>query len=248
MEVGDRDLGGRDQVQVVARRDVHLVFLVGDLPGAARGRRVHDRRRPDLGEAVLGGVDVQEPGDQAALEPRAGALVDREPGAGDLRAARVVDDVECLADLPVGPALPGGAVRRHDLAGAVLAPGPDRDVGLLAAHRDLGVGGVGDAQEQVLELGLGRRQLGVDLVDAQAGRRRRGTQLAPPRGRPGARRRGWPRRSACEAALRSALRPSDSDWSRRRRASTSMARSTSAGSSRLSMAPWRIRSGSSRSR
>ena len=31
MEVRDRDLGGRDQVQVVARDDVHLVFLVRDL-------------------------------------------------------------------------------------------------------------------------------------------------------------------------------------------------------------------------
>ena len=34
VEVGDRDLGRRDQVQVVARDDVHLVFLVRDLAGA----------------------------------------------------------------------------------------------------------------------------------------------------------------------------------------------------------------------
>ena len=35
VEVGDRDLGGRDQVELVAGHDVHLVFLVGDLAGAA---------------------------------------------------------------------------------------------------------------------------------------------------------------------------------------------------------------------
>jgi hypothetical protein len=36
VEVRDRDLGGRDQVELVAGDDVHLVFLVGDLAGAGR--------------------------------------------------------------------------------------------------------------------------------------------------------------------------------------------------------------------
>ena len=53
VDVGDGHLGGRHQVQLVARDDVHLVFLVRDLPRAARGCRVDDGRRPDLGEAVL---------------------------------------------------------------------------------------------------------------------------------------------------------------------------------------------------
>ena len=53
VDVRDRDLGGRDQVQVVAGDDVHLVLLVRDLAGAARRGRVDDDRRPDLGEAVL---------------------------------------------------------------------------------------------------------------------------------------------------------------------------------------------------
>ena len=78
MEVRDRDLGRGDQVQLVAGDDVHLVFLVGDLAGAARGVGVDDRRRPDLGEAVLAGVDVEEPVDQSALERRPRALVDGE--------------------------------------------------------------------------------------------------------------------------------------------------------------------------
>ena len=64
MEVRDRDLGRRDQVEVVAGDDVHLVFLVRDLAGAARGVAVDDDRRPDLGHAVLGDVDVEEPVDE----------------------------------------------------------------------------------------------------------------------------------------------------------------------------------------
>ena len=40
-----------------------------------------------------------------------------------------------------------------------LAPGADRDVGLLATDRDVRVGRVGDAQEQVVELRLGLGQL-----------------------------------------------------------------------------------------
>ena len=50
-----------------------------------------------------------------------------------------------------------------------LAPRPDGDVRLLAADRDIGVGGVGDAQQQVLELLLARRELRVDGGDPLAG-------------------------------------------------------------------------------
>ena len=39
VEVRDRDLGRRDQVQLVAGHDVHLVFLVGDLARAAGASR-----------------------------------------------------------------------------------------------------------------------------------------------------------------------------------------------------------------
>ena len=145
-------------------------------------RRVDDGRRPDLGEAVLARVDVEEPVDQAALERGAGALVDGEAGAGDLGAAGVVDDAERLADLPVRLARPGRAAGWRvgaDLAfdgssRAVLAPGPDRDVGLLAADRDVGVGRVGDAQQQVVELGLDLGELGVE-------RRRSARPLRPRR-------------------------------------------------------------------
>ena len=192
MEVRDRDLGRRDQVQLVAGHDVHLVFLVGDLPGPAGAVGVDDGRRPDLGEAVLAGVDVEEPVDEAALERRAGALVDREAGAGDLRAAGVVDDVERLAELPVRLARPGratggrvGADLAVDrlLARELLAPRADRDVGLLATDRDVRVGRVGDAEELVVEGRLGLGELGVESCDALAGRRSRRPSGSRPRTR-----------------------------------------------------------------
>ena len=81
----------------------------------------------------------------AALERRARAAVDGEAGAGDLGAGGEVEHAERLGDLPVGLA---ALVRRR------LAPGADDDAGLLAADRDVRVGRVGDAQQQVVELGL----------------------------------------------------------------------------------------------
>ena len=130
---------------------------------------------------------------------RAGALVDREAGAGDLRAARQVDDVERLGELPVRACASRSRRRRGasaptspssgSLARQQLAPGPDRDVRLLAADRDVRVGRVRDAQEEVLDLGLDVGELGVDgrsmrspaSVDAALQRRR-------PPGRPASRR------------------------------------------------------------
>ena len=170
MKVGDRDLGRRDQEQLVARDDVHLVFLVRDLAGPGGARRVDDGGRPHLGHPVLAGVHVEEPVDQPALERRSGAQVDGEPGPGDLGAAGVVEDAERLAQLPVRLAGPGRAA--HGRIGADLAdqrllpwqhlaPHPDRDVGLLAADRDVRVGRVRDAQQEVFEgrFGGGDRRL-----------------------------------------------------------------------------------------
>src|SRR6185503_9558417 len=153
-----------------------------DLAGARRRRRVDDRRRPDLGEPVLLGMDVEEPRDQRALERRARTLVDGKSGARDLGAPRVVDDAEDLADLPVRPAGPGLATGRRigadftldrRLLREDLAPRPDGLVGLFAADRHLGVGGIGDAQQRIFDSGFDLDELRVQCRDPLAGRDRR---------------------------------------------------------------------------
>src|SRR3990172_8376019 len=75
VEIRDRDLGCRDEVEVVAGDDVHLVFLVRDLAGPSSGCRIDDGRRPDLGKAVLARVDVEAPHDHGPLERRTGPLL-----------------------------------------------------------------------------------------------------------------------------------------------------------------------------
>src|SRR3712207_7112007 len=55
---------GRDEVEVITRDDVHLVFLVRDLSGATRRVGVDDGGWPDLGHTVLARVQVEEQGDR----------------------------------------------------------------------------------------------------------------------------------------------------------------------------------------
>ncbi len=172
MQVRDRDLGGRHQVQLVAGDDVHLVFLVGDLAGTACRVGVDDGRRPYLGEAVLGGVDVEEPRDQASLQARSRRPC--RPGSPSRRSWRPAGCRGCRAPrrAPSGAFAPtlrpsGPAGFRHVRRG--LAPRADGDVGLLATDRNVRVGRVRDPQQEVLELRLGRGELDVDPIDLLAG-------------------------------------------------------------------------------
>src|SRR4029077_14392484 len=102
---------------------------------------------------------------------RARALVDDEPGAGDLRAAREVEDVEVRGDVPVRAAAPGRATGRRVgaalafeglIGGKLLAPGPNGDDRVLAADGHVRIRRVRDPEEEILDLGLDRRELGVD--------------------------------------------------------------------------------------
>ncbi len=61
--------------------------------------------------------------------------------------------------------------------GQLLAPHPEGDVGLLATDRDVEVGRVRDAQEQVVEVAFGLGQGGVEGGDPDAGRGGGGPQV-----------------------------------------------------------------------
>ena len=99
-------------------------------------------------------VQVEEQVDEAALERRAGAPVDGEPGAGDLGAGGEVDHAQRLADLPVGLAPEPSGVRAAGGSPQVRT----MTLALASPTGTSAIGRVGDAQQQLLERGL-------DLVD-----------------------------------------------------------------------------------
>ena len=68
VEIRNGDLGGWHKVQVVARDDIHEVFLVGYLAGPAGGGGIDQRGRPNFRHAVFSRVDVEHEVDQGALE------------------------------------------------------------------------------------------------------------------------------------------------------------------------------------
>src|SRR5579859_5613806 len=156
VDVGDRHLRGRDQVKLVALDGVHLVLLVGELPGASSRGGVDQERRPQLGVAVVPG-ELEHEADERALQPGAGTGVQDESRAGELGPALEVEQVEPLGDLPVG---------RRRLRGARLAPAADDRVvlGPLPVG-DRWMRQVGDEQQVPLDGRLELGELGVEGVD-----------------------------------------------------------------------------------
>ena len=178
----------------------------------------------------------------AALERRSGALVDREAGAGDLGAAGVVDDVERLAELPVRPrvqvAPPAGAsAPTSPTSGWSWAScSPHIRSVTLASSPPTGMSRSG---------GFGMRRSRSSRSPSVSAREASSAVIRTPAAVEAARRSATSGPSGAappliaspicfETVFRSALRASFSASSRRRSASSSMARSTSAGSSPLS--------------
>ena len=117
--------------------------------------------REHLGVALLLAVDVEHVLDERALELGALAEDDGEAGAGELHAAREVEDAQLLADLHVvgdrvGGILPLAHEAHHLVGGGVGAGG------------NLGRGKVRDHEHRLAEVCLHLRELSVDLCDAVA--------------------------------------------------------------------------------
>ena len=100
VDVGDRHLSRRDEVEVVKVGVVHLALLVGQLAGAQSAGLIHHVGRLYLQVAGLAGL-IEEESLQRALE--AGHLADIywEAGAGDLHAEVEVHEVVFLQQVPV---------------------------------------------------------------------------------------------------------------------------------------------------
>ena len=256
MEVGHRDLGRGDQVQLVARDDVHLVLLVRDLPGAARRSGIDDRGRPDLREAVLDRVRPQEEVDEGALEGGPRGAIHGEPGAGDLGAALQVQMRSRSATSQCGSR---SHVAPPDAAPALLSSAADTRRGSTSPQVRTVTLSSGPPTGTSGSAGFGMRSsassrsASIPAIDKSSASMRSPTRVDAARSSATSAPCGSaPPRTASpirfDALLRSAFRLSLSARSVRRRSSSSSARSTSAGSSRLSMAPRRMTSGSARSR
>ena len=113
--VRDRNLGCRDEIEVIKSYIVHLGLLVRQLAGTETGSGVdHDRRLHLL--VAGGGVDVKEEVDESSLEFRALALIDRKTGSGELHSKVEIYDVIFLGKLPVRKSV----FRKVDLRAAHL--------------------------------------------------------------------------------------------------------------------------------
>ena len=157
MHVCHWHLGGWRKVEAVTTNHVHLVFLIGDLP-CSTGRRLVDQDwRPDLGEAVLAHVGVEEEVDERTDECCAVGAVRREGGTRHLGAAFKIKDAESLGDHIVFWRRSGcrvfalGANRRMPCR----RPGANRGVRFGATNRDVFVGRVRNAEQQVFKLRFG---------------------------------------------------------------------------------------------
>ncbi len=88
--------------------------------------------------------------------------IDGEAGAGDLGAGRRGRACPAPRRPPSAACAPR---RRRERVGRGLAPGAHDDAGLLAADGHARVGGIGDAQQELVECGLDLGQVGVEGID-----------------------------------------------------------------------------------
>ena len=161
VDVGDRRLGGGDEVKFAAAllvesllHHVGLVLELGELADADHAVVADHEGRRHLGVAVLVHVQVKQVLDQRPLEPCAPAAVKQEAAAGELGAAREVHQPEAFAKL--------GVRLRFEIEVRLLAPMAKFHVVLLAGTgRDAGVREVGQAQQNVAQLGVGLGGLAV---------------------------------------------------------------------------------------
>ncbi len=188
VQVGQRHLGGGDEVEVVralvalARDAKRVVGELGQLAGAAHGRVLDEVGRGDLGVAVLAGVQVEHELRERARQPRPRAHQHGEARARQPARAVEVEDAERGAEVPV-------RARGVALVARLLAPGVHDGVvlgaGAVGRRR---VGQVGHVQQRLLDARLDVGEAPLDLLDLARQRLERvalGAELGRALGEPG---------------------------------------------------------------
>ena len=162
MEVRQRHLCGRHQVQVPLPRDLEEIRL--ELRQVARARQrggIHQERRLHLGVAVLARVQREHEVDQRPRHPGARAHQEREPRTGRLHRALEIDDAEGRPEVPVRLGL---EVERPGLA----HPAHLDVVRRAGADRHLRRRQVGDGQQQRAARLLDRLDFRLQFLDPLA--------------------------------------------------------------------------------
>ena len=168
MNVRDRRLGGRDEIQLSHRRlvlpflnGVRLVLELWELPDAHHALAPHNVGRRDLRVAVLRRVKIEEKLNQRAFQPGTPVRVEEKPAPRKLRATSEIDQLELLADLGVRL----GLERQRRF----VTPGADHWVfSSGAAKGDFGVWQIRKTEQNGIESGFHFGDLFVEHCDAVA--------------------------------------------------------------------------------
>ena len=139
------------EIEIPVPADLEEILLeLRQVAGAAQRRGVHEKRRLDLGIAMLTGVELEHEVDQRARQPRARADQHREPRAGHPRGALEIENPERGTEIPMR--------LRLEVEGPRLAVAAHFDVvGGARAARHAGVRNVRQRHHQ-------RRALRLDLI------------------------------------------------------------------------------------
>ena len=147
-QVGDRHLGGRDEVErLLAAYREQILLELRQLPGADQRLGLHQVRHVHLGVAMLARMQVQHELRQGPVQARHLRAHHHEAGARDARRGLEVEPREPLADLHV--------IARLEREVARFAPAPHLEVGALVVPvGDRGVQQIRQPELPLFELGL----------------------------------------------------------------------------------------------
>lgn len=141
IDIGNGNLGRRDEIEIILVAIVHLSFLVGQLTGTVSGSGVDHRRRHYFRVAGSTGF-VKEEVDKRTLQTRSLSDIDGEAGTGNLDAEIEVDKIILLGQFPMRQ----GVFRQL----GVMSAGLDHDIIVsTGAFGHKIVGNIGDGIEQL---------------------------------------------------------------------------------------------------
>ncbi len=156
MNVGQRNLGGRNEKKVRLRCSKQIFLELGQLSRPRHRIPVHQKRREYFLVAALARVKVQHKINKGSLQQCPRATVKREPRSRQFRCSGEVQDPQLFSDLPM--------VFREKVEFGDFAPAPYLSVVFgPRAYRHGLMGQIGDSEYKILEslFDAGQGRLGI---------------------------------------------------------------------------------------